>query len=243
MTTDKKAKKTSTKKHKMTTPGEESRAVFSSALTIAKELLSLKGLRIGLDEDGDVDFTIYSQKLDTISKDKFKHGLTKEQFLEITTTEIESLLQAATYANPTRGIKRLIPSKIINKVGIDEFLWRLHQVEKELAPPDLKEHIIFRQTARGFILKNVNWQVIMKKHDQDRGKLSDIPCGCLSISYVSPQTNLSPIRFRSERMSMELPIVREPKQLTLELHKADVEEFIETLTDLRDNLEEVKKGK
>lgn len=243
MTTAKKAKKTSTKKHKVPTPGEESRAVFSSALTIAKELLSLKGLRIGLDEDGDVDFTIYGQRLDTIPKDKFKHGLTIEQFLAITTTEIESLLQAATYADPTRGIQRLIPSEIIKKVGIDEFLWRLHKVEKELAPPDLKERILFRRTAQGFILKNVNWQVIMKKYDQAKGKLSDIPCGCLSIKYVSPQTNLSPIRFRTEDSSMELPTVREPNQLIIELHKADVEELIETLTDLRDNLQKIKKSK
>ncbi len=244
MATAKKAKKTSTKKHKVTTPGEETRAVFSSALTLAKELLSLKGLRIGIDEDGDVDFTIYGQKVDTIPKDKFKHGLKKGQFLAITRTEIESLLQASTYADPTRGIQREIPSEIIKKVGIDEFLWRLHQVEKELAPPDLKERIIFRQTARGFIMKNVNWQVIMKKHDQARGKLSDIPYGCLSISYVSPQTNLSPIiRFRSEAGSMELPTVREPHQLILELHKADVEELIETLTDLRDNLQKIKNGK
>lgn len=243
MTTAKKAKKISTKKHKVQTPGEETRSVFSSALTIAKELLSLKGIRIGIDEDSDVDFTIYGQKLDKIPKDKFKHGLTIEQFLAITTTEIESLLQASTYADPTRGIQREIPSGIIKKASIDEFLWRLHQVEKELAQPDLKERIIFRQTARGFILKNVNWQVIIKKHDQDKGKLSDIPCGCLSISYVSPQTNLSPIRFSSEGGSMELPIVREPHQLILELHKADVEELIENLTDLRDNIEKVKKAK
>lgn len=241
MTTAKKAKKISTKKHKVQTPGEETRAVFLSALTIAKELLSLKGLRIGLDEDGDVEFTIYRHKLDTIPKDKFKHKLTIDYFLVITGTEIESLLKAATYADQTQGIQNEIPSKIIKKVGIDEFLWRLQQVEKELAPPDLKERIIFRRTAQGFILKNVNWQVIMKKHDQARGKLSDIPCGCLSISYVSPQTNLSPtIRFRSEAGSMELPTVREPHQLILELHKADVEELIEILKNLHDNIEKVE---
>lgn len=243
MTTAKKAKKNSKKKNKLTSPGEESRAAFSTALSIAKELLSLKGIRIGLDEDGDVEFTIYGQKLDKISKDKFKHGLTMDNFLAITGTEIESLLKATTYADPTRGIQNEIPSKIIKKVGIDEFLWRLQQVEKELAPLDLKERILFRRTAQGFILKNVNWQVIMKKHDQARGKLSDIPYGCLSISYVSPQTNLSPIRFRSGAGSMELPTVREPHQLILELHKADVEELIETLTDLRDNLQKIKNGK
>lgn len=243
MTNAKKAKKTSTKKHKVPTPGEETRAVFSSALTIAKELLSLKGLRIGLDEDGDVEFTIYSQKLDTIPKDKFKHGLTMEHFLVLIGTEIESLLKASTYVDPTRGIQKEIPPVVIKKVGVDEFLWRLHQVEKEIAPPDLKERITFRQTAQGFILKNVNWQVITKKHDQGRGKLSDITCACLSIAYSSPRTNLAPIRFGAKEMSVELPTVREPRQLSLELHKADVEELIETLKDLCDNLEKVKKSK
>jgi len=42
---------------------------------------------------------------------------------------------------------------------------------------------------------------------------------------------------------LELPTVREPNQLTLELHQADIEELIESLTDLRDNLEKIKKSK
>ncbi len=125
----------------------------------------------------------------------------------------------------------------------DEFLWRLEEVKKELVPPNLKERVILRKTSQGFVLQNATWQVITKKHDQDRGKLSDIPCGCLSLTYSSLRSNPTLLRLGAKGVSVELPTVREPNRLTLELHHAEVEELIETLTDLRDNLEKVKKGK
>ncbi|GAI11978.1 unnamed protein product, partial [marine sediment metagenome] len=86
-------------------------------------------------------------------------------------------------------------------------------------------------------------KVARKKHDEVRGKLSDIPYACLSIIYASPQTNVSQLRLAGKGMSLELPTVREPKQLILELDQADVNQMIKTLTDLRDNLEDLRKRK
>lgn len=239
----KKRSKTNVKKKGHPLPGEESRAVFSNALSIAKDLLTSKGLRIDLDQLGKIDLTIDSEKLADIPEDKFKDGLTTEYFVSLAATEFESLIEAATHSDPTHGVRKEIPSEILKKVGIDEFLWRFHQVEKELLPPALRERAVFKRTTQGFTLQNVNWQVVLKKHDQARGKLSDIPCGCLCISYDCPRANPPTIKFGAKGVSMELPTVADPKQLTLELHQTDVEELIETLTDLRDNLQKVKNGK
>ena len=239
----KKRTKSGVKKQDHPLPGEESRVVFSNALSIAKDLLTSKGLCIDLDQFGKIDLTIDEEKLVDIPEDKFKAGLTTGHFVSLVATEFESLLEAATHSDPTHGIRKEIPSEILKKVGIDEFLWRFQQVEKVLLPPDIRERAAFKRTTQGFTLQNINWQVVLKKHDQLKGKLSDIPCGCLCISYNCPRTNPPTIRFGSKGVSMELPTVADPKQLTLELHQADVEELIETLTDLRDNLQKVKNGK
>jgi len=243
MTNTKKTKKSSARKHKVPTPGKEPRKVFMAALTLLKELLDSKGLRVSLDGTGEIELIINGENLEAIPKDKFKDGLTREHFLTLIPTEFESLVKVATYPDPTRGLQNEIPSKILNEVGKEEFLWRFQQVKKELVPSNLEERVMLRRTSQGFVLQNVTWQVITKKHDQTRGKLSDIPCGCLSITYGSPQTSLSRVRFRTKSVSLELPTVREPNQLTLELHQADIEELIESLTDLRDNLEKIKKSK
>lgn len=243
MTVSKKAKKTGTKKRKFPHPGKEPRAVFSATLAMAKDFLKSKVLSIDLDPSGRVDLVIDNQELEAIPKDKFQQDLTREQFSNLIRTEVDSLVNAATYSDPTTGIQIAIPSEILKEVGMDEFLWRLGEVKKELVPPDLRERATLRRTTQGLVLENMTWQVAIKKHDQVKGKLPDIPCASLSIVYVSPQSKIVSIRFGTKSMSMELPTVREPSQLTLELHKADVEEMIETLTDLRDNLEKLKRGK
>jgi hypothetical protein len=243
MTPAKKTEKSGAMKHKTPTPGKEPRKVFSVALALLKGLLDSKDLRVSVHGTDEVEFVINGEKLEAIPKDKFKDGLTREHFLTLIPTEFESLVKVATYSDPTRGLQNEIPSKILNEVGKEEFLWRFQQVKKELVPPNLEERVMLRRTSQGFVLQNVTWQVITKKHDQTRGKLSDIPCGCLSITYGSPQTNLVSIRFGTKDRSVELPAIREPKQLMLELHQADVDELIENLKDLCDNLEKVKKAK
>ncbi len=243
MTSAKRGKKTGAKKHKFPLPGKESRAVFSAALSMAKELLKSDCLSIDLDSNGRVDLVIDIQKLESIPKDKFKQGLTPEQFSNIVRTELDSLVRSATYSDTTTGIQTTVPSKILEEVGIDEFLWRLGEVKKELVPTDLRDRAILRRTTQGLVLQNMTWQLAIKKHDQVRGELRNIPYASLSIVYASPQTNIAQLRLGTEGTTIELPTLREPKQLILELHKADVDQMIETLTDLRDNLEKLKKGK
>lgn len=237
------ATKRKPKKRKFPEPGKESRDVFMAALAMAKDLLKSNGLSIAIDPSGSVDLVIDIEKLEAIPKDKFKEGLTPEHFSSLVQTELDSLVHAATYSDPTTGIQITVPSEILEEVGIDEFLWRLGEVKKELVSTDLIDRAILRRTTQGLVLQNMTWQLSTKKHDQIRGKLSDIPYASLSIVYASPQTSASSLRVKMKTMSLDFPALRAPKQLTLELHKADVEQMIETLTDLRDNLEKLKKDK
>lgn len=243
MSAAKKATKSGAKKRRAPFPGKESRKVFSAALALAKELLVSKGLRIDLDQTGNVEFVINSEKLKAIPKDKFKDGLTRDYFPQLMATEFESLVRAATYSDSTLGLQSEIPSEILSEKGEDEFLWRLEEVKKVLVPTDLRDRAILRRTTQGLVLQDITWQVAIKKQDQVKGKLSDIPYGSLSIVYASPQTSVSSLRLKTRDMSVEFPALREPKQLILELHQADVAKMIETLTALRENLEKVKKAK
>jgi len=237
------ATKRKSKKRKFPEPGKESRDVFMAALAMAKDLLKSDGLSIDLDSNGRVDLVIDIQKLESIPKDKFKQGLTSEQFSNLVRTELDSLVRAATYSDPATGIQTTVPSEILEEAGIDEFLWRLGEVKKEFVPTDLRDRAIFRRTTQGFVLQNMTWQLAIKKHDQVRGELRNVPYASLSIVYASPQTNMASLRLGAGGTSFELPTLREPKQLILELHQADVDQMIETLTDLRDNLEKLKKSK
>ncbi|OHB63722.1 MAG: hypothetical protein A2168_04765 [Planctomycetes bacterium RBG_13_50_24] len=230
-------------KRKFPEPGKETREVFCAALSLAADLIKSKGLRIVLDPSGRVDIALDQEKLKAIPKSKFKESLSFEHFFSLVGTEFESLVEAAISSDPIHGLESEIPSKILSEVGKDEFLWRLRQVEKELLPIDIKERALHRRTTQGFVLQNITWQIVVKRCDQSEGKLPDIPYGCLSMVYASPQTTLAPLRLRAKGVSMELPTVREPKQLVLELHENDVQDMIESLKDLRENLQKLKKEK
>lgn len=243
MTKPKTQSKKNSKKRKFPEPGKESREVFLAALSIAKDLLKSESLNINLDEKGDVTLGVDSDKLEAIPKDRFTEELTSDHFLTLVRTEFGSLVEAATYSDSTRGVQSEIPSEILNEVGLDEFLWRLKQLEEKLLPADLRERATLRRTSKGLVLKNLTWEIAIKKHDQVAGKLLDIPYGALTITFASPQTTMAPLRFGSKGTFMELPTYREPKQLTLELHQVDVVDMIKALTELRDNLEKIKTSK
>ena len=241
MSAAKKSKKRQTSKRKTPDPGREPREVFAVALGLAKELLDSSALRVDLDVTGNVNLVLDSEKLRAIPKDRFQHGLTPEDFTQLVGTEFDSLINAATHSQPIKELQRRIPSHILKEVGTEEFLWRLQEIVKTLVPATLKERSVLRKTTDGLVLKNISWQVSVKKHDKDRGALSDIPYASVSITYDSPKSVVSPFRFGGEGMLLEFPVFRDSKQLTLELHQADVDKFISTLTDLRNNLEKFKK--
>jgi len=225
-------------------PGQETREVFTAALDIARRLANSKGLRIDVDVSGDLVANFDSEKLEEMPNDKFKAGLTRGFFQLLLRTEFDSLLEAAMYDDVVTGVKARLPRSVVDEVGVEEFVWRLGEVKKALVPPDLRERVALRKTTDAFVVKDLRWQIGVRKHDNARGKLHDIPYGCFSIEYDCARMSGTALRMLGgEGMAIELPVVREPKQLTLELHEADVDQIIETLTELRNNLEKLRKGK
>lgn len=243
MSPDKETKKVKEEKSEYPDPGKEPREVFVSALVIAGDLLRSNELVIELDVDGRVDIVIDSKKIESIPKERFQQGLTSEHFAILLRTEIDSLVYAATYLDPIEGLREGVPSEALKEVGTQEFLWRLHEVEKILVTNELKERAILRRATIGLVIKDINWQISVKKHDKSKGNVPDIPYACVSITYDSAQSSGTSLRFGAKGMLLELPTLRDPKQLTLNLHRADVDQTIKILTDLRNNLDEIKKGK
>jgi hypothetical protein len=243
MSPDKEAKKGNAEKSEFPDPGKEPREVFATALAIVGDLFRSNDLVIELDVDGKVDVSIDNSKLEAIPTDKFQHGLTSEHFTILLRTEIDSLVHAATYLDPTEGLREGIPSDALKEVGIEEFLWRLHEVEKSLVSGELKERALLRRTTNGLIMKDINWQISVKKHDKAKGNVPDIPYACVSITYDLAQSNVPSLRLGAKGMIFELPVLRDPKQLTLELHQSDVDQMIKTLTDLRNNLDKIKRSR
>lgn len=239
----KKATVRTRKKSEDVQAGREPRELFIAALDVAKELVGSKALHIAVDIDGDVDVGIDSDVLARMPEDKFAGGVTKEFFLHLLHTELQSLLEAATHDEPVMGLESGIPQSVIDEVGIEEFLWRLREAEKSLLPRGLKEQAALRRTTDAFVIKDLRWQVAVRKHDHATGRVQDIPYACFSIGYDRRQRGVTPFRISGKGMAVEFPVLREPKQLTLELHEADVDQLIGTLTELRNRLEKARKEK
>ena len=232
----KKRKKAVSRKKKEPFPGNESRKVFSAAVTLAKELIDSDGMTIRVDRDGDARLFIDGGVLKELSDKKFSGGLTRDLFKALIETELTAFVRATIYESDKEGIKREFPDRVLKTTGERELVWRLEKIRAALVPANLKERVMLRRTSKGSILDCITWELGIKKHDEVKGPLDGITYANLCISYASPFTSGVAFRVRSEEGSLEVPMVSEPKQLNLELHESDVEEMIKILTLVRDKL-------
>jgi hypothetical protein len=211
-------------------PGTEKRDIFCLTLSIIAELLNKKKIELKVNSSGDAEFTIVASEIQDYVTEKIKDQISFENFMTTIPTEIESLIMASFFSDTTKGVQKNIPSTIIKDVGINEFLWRIEEINKVLAiHKDLKQEVIFRKTSKGLLLKDIKWAKDCKTCDDEFGKLDNIEYATLSILYSQPTTESGNYRLISEGFSLQLPTISEPKQITLELHKKDVTKLIDNL--------------
>ena len=216
-------------------PGTEERGIFSLVLGTISKLLNEKIVEIEVGFSGDLEFSLVPSKIKDYVTEKIKDQISFENFIKIISTEIESLLTASVYSDKTKGIQENIPSTIIKDVGIDEFIWRLEEINKVLRIPEIsKQESVFKKTAKGLLLNDVKWETKRKVFDDELGKLDNFEYATLSILYSQPTTELPSIRFGDEGFSFQLPATTEPKQITLELQKKDVKKLIDNLQQILD---------
>jgi hypothetical protein len=217
------------------TPGKEERKVFIAALGIAKSLLDNGSLRIDVDNRGMTELEIASKALNELPKDSLPEGLTHKQLEEIISTEIGSLVQAGTHQDPIKGLQFSVPDNILEKVGTEEFLWRLDETRKLLLSEEFLSRVLFLRTATAFVLGRITWQIVSKRHDADAGELKNIIGALVKISYNRPDSS-GMLRLAGKGFSLELPTMVEPKEITLELHKSDIDKMIKALEEAKKHL-------
>jgi hypothetical protein len=231
----KKTKKTD-KSQEIFRPGTEEREIFSLILSIIAELLNEKKIEFNIDSSGDLEFSLDPSEIKDCVSEEIKDKLSFEDFIKTISTEIESLVEASIYSDKAKGIKNNIPPTILKEVGVDEFLWRLVETEKVInVPKALKQDSIFKKTTKGRILKGVNWEISNKTFDEELGQLDNLKYATLSILYSQPgiEAHSAKLLLR-EDFSIQLPIVPEPKQITLELQKKDITRLIDNLQQILD---------
>ncbi len=218
------------KSQKIFRPGSEKRDIFRLVLSIISKLFDEKKVGIEVDSDGDIVFSLDISKIKDFVSKEIKDKLSFDDFMNVISTEIESLVEASVYSDKTVGIENNIPSSILKEVGIDEFLWRLEEVEKVVnVPKALKQDLIFKKTTKGMILKEIKWEINNKTYDEDFGQLDNCKYATLSILYSQPSTEVHIAKLSSGGLSIQLPSVDEPKQITLELQKMDITKLIDNL--------------
>ncbi len=230
------------KKPDFPSPGEEAREVFVAALGIAKGMLDEGNLRIDVDDRGMVDISVEDKAIEAIPEEKLIHGLTHKQLSALFPTEIESLAQAATHKDPIQGLQLSMPSSVLEEVGEEEFMWRLKETKRALVNDDIRERATFRRTATGFVLASITWQIVIKKWDESSGELPEIPRAMVTIAYSQPRA-VGTARLVGPGIQFAFPTVVEPKEVALELHRADIDKIIDALTKAKKHLEKRGKGK
>lgn len=225
----KKTKKTD-KSQETFRPGTEEREIFSLVLSIISKLLNEKKVGIDVDSSGDLDFSLEPSEIkDRVSKE-IKGKLSFEDFMNTISTEIESLVEASIYSDKAKGIENSIPSTILKDVGIDEFLWRLEEIEKVInVPKALKQESTFKKTTKGLTLKEIKWETNNKTFDEELGQLDNCKYATLSIMYSQPGIEAHRAKLSFGGISVQLPTVTEPRQITLELQKKDIKKLIDNL--------------
>ncbi len=144
-------------------------------------------------------------------------------------------MEASLYSDKVKGIENNIPPTIFEDVGVNEFLWRLEELENVInIPKVLRQDSVFQKTAKGMTLKEIKWETNNKTFDEEFGQLDNLKYATLSILYSQPCIEFGGAKLSSEGFSIQLPAVAEPKQITLELQKKDITKLIDTLQQLLD---------
>jgi len=230
----KKTKKTD-KSKKTFRPGTEEREIFCLVLSIISKLLYEKKVGIEVDSSGDLEFSLDPSEIKEFVSEEIKDKLSFEDFMKTISTEIESLVEASIYSDKAKGIENNIPSTILKDVGIDEFLWRLEEIEKVInVPKALKQDSIFKKTTKGLILKEIKWETNNKTFDEELGQLDNLKYATVSIMYSQPGIEAPSAKLSGGGLSIQFPTVTEPKQITLELQKKDITKLIDNLKQILD---------
>jgi len=223
-------------------PGTESREVFSSVLGLAKDLLESGVIKLTLDREGRACFLPDLDALSAIPEARFVPPLTRRTLTLVLYTELASLVQTCAYGDPLVGLRREIPKKLLNELGVDEFGWRLEEVRKRLTPRGFAERLVLRRTSKGLFIDHLNWEVLVKQHDGAEGSLGGIPLANVSIEYSSPEPANQGIVVPTEESPEALVVLagrREPLRVTFQMHELDIEELIDALTAARDCLRQL----
>ena len=232
----KKTKKTD-KRKEFFRPGTEEREIFCLTLGIIAELLTENKIELDVDSSGEPEFTLAPSEIKAFVTKKIKGQISFENFMAIISPEIESLMMASFFSDKTKGIQEKIPSTIIKDIGIDEFIWRLKEINKVLPiPVTLKQEVIFKKTAKGLLMKDIKWETKRKLFDDELGKLDNLEYATLSIMYSQQSIEAHNAKLSLEDISIQLPIVTEPKQITFEMQKKDVKKLIDSLQQILNTL-------
>ena len=218
------------------TPGEEPREVFLEGVEILVELLAKGEATVRVDSDGDPGIRAARRSVVAFGRGRFRDPFTERFFMGLIMVEIPALMRATIRDDVQESLRRIMPDEILDKTGIDEFVWRAQHVADTVAPSNLRERSLWRRTAKGNVIEDIGWDVSVRRSDTDVADIPDVPYAVLALSYSGPRSGAAALRFGAggPRFLLDKPTER----VTFEMHRADLDEMIKALTDLRDAMGE-----
>ncbi len=235
--------KKSGKKSEVPVPGEEPRQTFLAALDLTVRAVKDGLITVTLDSDGDLEFEFDYNTVGVLFSTHAIEHLSSDQFTNLLTTELPSLLRSSIYRDPMTGLKRELPLSVLTGKE-DEFLWRVNALaEKNLVSREMKERFLLRKISKGPVLGNLTWDVGLKTHDEEYGALPNIPVAHLCFAYALPRTGMSRLKIKAGPLSFDLPVVNEPGQLAFEVHRTEVKGLIDDLNKVLEKLKELEGGR
>lgn len=232
--------KKSEKKGEVPIPGEESRTTFLSALDLTARAVRDGIITVALDSDGDLEFEFDNSAISALLSTQALEHLSADQFSNLLTTELPSLLRSSIYCDPMVGLRRELPVSVL-KGKEDEFLWRVSALaQKNLLSREMKERFLLRKVSKGPVLGDLTWDISLKTHDEEYGALPSIPVAHVCFAYALPRTGMSRLKIKAGPLSFDLPVINEPGQLAFELHKTEIKSLIDDLNRVLEKLGELE---
>ena len=232
--------KKSRKKSEVPVPGEESRQTFLAALDLTVKAVKDGLITVTLDSDGDLEFEFDRSTISALLSGQTVEHLPSNQLANLLMTELPSLLRSSVYPDPMTGLRKELPSVPLRSREA-EFLWRLSQLaEKNLLSREMKERFLLHKISKGPVFGDFTWDVGLKTYDEECGALPSIPVARLCFAYALPRTGMSRLKIKAGPLSLDLPVINEPRQLAFELHRTEVKSLIDGLNKVLEKLGELE---
>ena len=212
------------KQEKDFVPGVETEDQFDKVLSLLSQWMKAGIVSVSVDVDGDITFGL-PREMDKLLETQVPRDLTHEKVHGIIRNEIPALVDAGLRRNPEKALRLGVPEKLHGK--IDTMVKRSEKAVASLVDGPLKERIMLRRTATGYVLEDIESIQSTYHVEAEKGERIDVPFVSLELALAKPRSGYM-FTF-SPREHAFTAVRKDDIRIILDMHKDDIKDLIQKL--------------